>query len=54
VVFVIIYGKEHNQKWMNLLFHSGVVELDEEGREVVVKLDEQGKRTARRAALEVS
>jgi hypothetical protein len=25
------------KKWMDLLFRSGVVELDEEGREVVVK-----------------
>jgi len=33
------------KKRMNLLFHSGVVELDEEGRELVVKLDEQGNRT---------
>jgi hypothetical protein len=32
---------------MDLLFHSGVVELDEGGREVVVKLDEQGNETAR-------
>ncbi len=45
---------EVRKKWMDLLFHSGVVELDEEGREVVVKLDEQGKRTAGRAALNVS
>jgi hypothetical protein len=33
---------------MELLFQSGVVELDEEGREVVVKLDEQGNRATRR------
>jgi hypothetical protein len=39
---------------MELLFHSGVVELDEEGLEVVVKLDEQGNRTARGATLEVN
>ena len=45
---------ETRKKWMNLLFDSGVVELDEEGREVVVKLDEQGNRTARRAASEVA
>jgi hypothetical protein len=38
---------------MELLFCSGVVELDEKGREVVVKLDEQGNRTARRTASEV-
>jgi hypothetical protein len=35
---------------MDLLFHSGVVELDEDGREVVVKRDEQGNRTARSVA----
>jgi epoxyqueuosine reductase QueG len=33
---------EMRKKWMDLLFHSGVVELDEEGQEVVVKSDEQG------------
>jgi len=44
---------EVRKKWMELLFNSGVVELDEEGREVVVKLDEQGNETARRAASEV-
>jgi epoxyqueuosine reductase QueG len=38
---------EVRKKWMDLLFHSGVVELDEGGREVVVKLDEQGNETAR-------
>jgi len=41
---------EVRKKSMDLLFHSGVVELDEDGREVVVKLDEQGHRTARRVA----
>ena len=45
---------EVRKKWMDLLFHSGVVELDEEEREVVVKLDEQGNRTARRATSEVN
>jgi hypothetical protein len=44
---------EVRKKWMELLFCSGVVELDEKGREVVVKLDEQGNRTARRTASEV-
>ena len=44
---------EDRKKWMELLFQSGVVELDEEGREVVVKLDEHGNRTAMRAASEV-
>ncbi|MFH1479652.1 MAG: hypothetical protein ABIG67_00145 [Pseudomonadota bacterium] len=44
---------EMRKKWMNLLFQSGVVELDEEGREVVVTLGEQGNRTVRRAASEV-
>jgi hypothetical protein len=43
---------EVRKKWRDLLFHSGVVELDEEGREVVVKIDEQGNRTVRRAAAE--
>jgi guanylate kinase len=38
---------------MNLLFDSGVVELDEEGREVVIELDEQGNRTVRKAVTEV-
>lgn len=36
---------EVRKKWMDLLFHSGVVELDEEGREVVVKPGELGNRT---------
>lgn len=40
---------ETRKKWMNLLFDSGVVELDEEGREVVVKRNKQGNRTAKRA-----
>ena len=44
---------EVRKKWMELLFNSGVVELDEEGREVVVKLDEQGNRTDRTAVSEV-
>ena len=44
---------EVRKKWMELLFESGVVELDEEGWEVVVKFDEQGNRTARRAVSEV-
>jgi DNA-binding transcriptional ArsR family regulator len=39
---------------MNLLFDSGVVELDEDGREVVVKLDDQGNRTVRKAVTEVN
>ena len=43
---------EVRKKLMNLLFTSGVVELDEEGYEVVVKPDEQGNRTARRAVME--
>jgi len=46
-------GLEVRKKWMELLFNSGVVELDEEGREVVVKLDEQGNRTDRTAVSEV-
>jgi hypothetical protein len=37
---------------MNLLFHSGVVELDEEGREAVIKLEEQQNGGIRRAASE--
>jgi len=41
---------EVRKKWMDLLFHSGVVELDEDGCEVVVKLDEQGNRKVRRVA----
>jgi epoxyqueuosine reductase QueG len=45
--------KEVRKKWMELLFHSGVVELDEKGREVVIKIDEQGNKTVRRAASEV-
>ena len=44
---------EVRKKWMEILFHSGVVELDVEGREVVVKLDEQENKTVRRAASEV-
>ena len=44
---------EVRKKWMEILFHSGVVELDAEGREVVVKLDEQENKTVRRAASEV-
>ncbi len=44
---------ETRKKWMNLLFDSGVVELDEEGREVVIELDEQGNRTVRKAVTEV-
>jgi ferredoxin len=31
---------EIRKKWMNLLFQSGVVELDDKGREIVVKRDE--------------
>jgi hypothetical protein len=34
---------------MNLLFNSDVVELDGQGREVVVKVDEQGKQMMRAA-----
>ncbi len=45
---------EVRKKWMNLLFHSGVVELDEEGREVVVTLDEHGDKSARRALSEIN
>jgi hypothetical protein len=45
---------ETRKKWMNLLFDSGVVELDEHGREVVVKLDDQGNRTVRKAVTEVN
>lgn len=45
---------EVRKKWMDLLFHSGVVELDEEGLEVVVKLDEQGNRIARGVASEMN
>ena len=41
---------EIRKKWMDLLFHSGVVKLDEDGREVVVKIDEQGNRTVKRPA----
>ncbi len=42
---------EDRKKWMDLLFHSGVVELDEEGREVV-KRDDQENGTAGRTPLE--
>jgi len=35
---------EVRKKWMNLLFGSGVVELDSEGREVVTRSDENGKK----------
>jgi epoxyqueuosine reductase QueG len=35
---------EVRKKWMDLLHDSGVVELDSEGREVVAKVDENGKR----------
>lgn len=45
---------EVRKKWMDLLFQSGVVELDEEGREVVVKLDEQGNRIVRKVTSEVN
>lgn len=45
---------ETRKKWMNLLFDSGVVELDEEGNEMVVKTDEQGNRTVRKAVTEVN
>ncbi|NQU14230.1 MAG: hypothetical protein HQ561_08770, partial [Desulfobacteraceae bacterium] len=41
---------EVRKKWMNLLFDSGVVELDPEGREVVTRLDENGKKAVIRAA----
>ncbi|MGD8446973.1 MAG: hypothetical protein PVI94_25965 [Desulfobacterales bacterium] len=44
---------EVRKKWMELLFNSGVVELDEEGREVVVKRDKQGNRRVRQPASEV-
>jgi epoxyqueuosine reductase QueG len=40
---------ETRKKWMNLLFRSGVVELDDEGNEVVVTADEQGHRNIRKA-----
>ena len=40
---------EVRKQRMDLLFRSGVVELDEGGREVVVMLDEQGNRIVRRA-----
>jgi epoxyqueuosine reductase QueG len=43
---------ETRKKLMDLLFTSGVVELDEEGREVVVKRDDPGNRTVRRAVME--
>jgi epoxyqueuosine reductase QueG len=35
---------EVRKKWMNLLFSSGVVELDSEGREVVTKLDKNANK----------
>jgi epoxyqueuosine reductase len=38
---------EVRKKWMKLLHSSGVVELDDEGREVVVKVDEHGNRTVK-------
>ena len=41
---------EMRKKWMDLLFRSGVVELDSEGREVVSKLDENGSKVFVRAA----
>ncbi|MFC1693717.1 4Fe-4S binding protein [Candidatus Latescibacterota bacterium] len=44
---------EVRKKWMDLLFHSGVVELDEEGQEVIVKFNEQENGTASRAASEM-
>jgi len=42
---------EDRKKWMDLLFHSGVIELDEEGREVV-KRPEQGDGVTGRTTLE--
>jgi ferredoxin len=42
---------ETRKKWINLLFNSGVVELDEEGHEVVIKHDDHGNRTIRKAAM---
>lgn len=45
---------EMRRKWMDLLFSSGTVELDEEGHEVVVKVDAQGNRPRRRAVPEVN
>ena len=41
---------ELRKKWMKLLFQSGVVELDENGMEMVVKLDENGNRIVREVA----
>jgi hypothetical protein len=41
---------EVRKKWMNLLFDSGVVELSSDGREVVTRLDENGKEAVIRAA----
>jgi epoxyqueuosine reductase QueG len=45
---------EMRKKWMNLLFDSGVVELNDEGQEVVVKVDDQGNRTVREALTKVA
>ena len=41
---------EVRKKWMKLLFNSGFVVLDSEGREVVSKLDENGNKVVIRIA----
>lgn len=41
---------ETRSKWMKLLFNSGMVELDKQGREVVVKVNDQGERIVTRPA----
>ncbi|UCH00246.1 MAG: hypothetical protein JSU78_07460, partial [Deltaproteobacteria bacterium] len=35
---------EDRKRLMNLLFTSGVVELDEGGREIVIRRDEKGRK----------